>query len=312
MKKMRFIFLIFVSAVLCSVPVSCSKDYTGKEKTHPVFVKAGTAQNSGDYAEAARLYEEFLLVAPKSAETHMRLAALYGDNLDSPLKAIYHYEKVIELRPDDTANNENIRSFISASRRKLFEMLKKEYVDEEQETAVKLELAKNQELVRKYREHIAEIRRRWTVQVEKWRAYVKEVERRNSSRAAATPAGKNTAAKTPSRSAVKKDAVKKDKDTVKKDTVKKAPAKAEVKTSAAKTKTAPENKSVSNEKNAARLEVLGKHTVKKGETLHSISRKYYGSSRYYKLIAEANKGKLPANLGVRIGQVLVIPRKPAK
>ena len=48
MKKMRFLLPVLVSAILCSLLVSCSKDYTGKEKTHPVFVKAGSAQNSGD------------------------------------------------------------------------------------------------------------------------------------------------------------------------------------------------------------------------------------------------------------------------
>ena len=155
MKKIRFVFPVLVAAAVCCLLVSCSKDYTGKEKTHPVFVKAGSAQNSGDYAGAAKLYEEFLLVAPKSAETHMRLAAIYGDNLDVPVKAIYHYERVLELRPDDTVNNDNIRSFISVLKKKLYEQLKTQYHDVEKDNAVKAELEKTRKLLDEYRTHSA-------------------------------------------------------------------------------------------------------------------------------------------------------------
>lgn len=287
MKKMRFALLVLASAMLCSVLVSCNKDYTGKEKTHPVFIKAGTAQNSGDYAEAAKLYEEFLLVAPKSAETHMRLAALYGDNLDSPLKAIYHYEKVIELRPDDTANNDNIRSFISVAKKKLFEQLKSQYQDGEKENAMKEELAATRKKLAEYKEYSAKLRAAYVQLIEKCRKALKYYQAGNKQRAnAKTPAGKE----------------KKQPANVKKED-KKSTAKAVKTNSNAKTsvKTSTNNSGT-----------IGRHTVKKGETLHSISRKYYGTSRYYKLIAEANKGKLPANLGVKVGQILVIPQKPAK
>ena len=292
MKKMRFVFPVLVAAAVCCLLVSCSKDYTGKEKTHPVFVKAGSAQNSGDYAGAAKLYEEFLLVAPKSAETHMRLAAIYGDNLDVPVKAIYHYERVLELRPDDTVNNDNIRSFISVLKKKLYEQLKTQYHDVEKDNAVKAELEKTRKLLDEYRTHSAKLRELVIAREKKWLAYKKSVERRLG-KGVKAPAAKAAV-----------NSVKKDPAAVKGKTVeKKDPA-------AVKGKTVEKNKG--GKKIVSAAGILGRHTVKKGESLRSIARKYYGNAKYYKLIAEANKGKLPANLGVRVGQVLEIPRLPAK
>ena len=292
MKKMRFLLPVLVSAILCSLLVSCSKDYTGKEKTHPVFVKAGSAQNSGDYAGAAKLYEEFLLVAPKSAETHMRLAAIYGDNLDVPVKAIYHYERVLELRPDDTANNDNIRSFISVLNKKLYDQLKTQYNDVEKENAVKAELAKTKKLLDEYRAHSAKLREMIVTREKKWLAYKKSVERRLGKTVKSPAAEKKNVAKTVNNT--------------------KRPTAVENGTTVEKKEA---GKSVEKGKGGKKLSaggILGRHTVKKGETLRSIARKYYGNAKYYKLIAEANKGKLPANLGVRVGLVLNIPRLPAK
>lgn len=286
MKNLRTLLFCPALCVLCLILVSCSKDYTGKEKTHPVFVKASSAQNSGDYTTAAKLYEEFLLAAPKSAETHMRLATIYGDNLDAPVKAIYHYEKVIELRPDDTVNNDNIRSFVSVARKKLFDQLKVQYHDAQKENAMKTELEQTKKQLDAYKEYSAKLLNRYKACVERLRMYMRQGRQiqRNQGRKAVqkTPAAEKNPAGNSTASAGRK---------------------AEAKSTASAVKSASA---------AGNSKILGKHTVKKGESLHSISRKYYGSARYYKLIAQANKGKLPANLGVRIGQVLLIPRLPEK
>ena len=49
------------------------------------------------------------------------------------------------------------------------------------------------------------------------------------------------------------------------------------------------------------------HTVKKGETLQSISKKYYGSTSYYKRIYEANKSKIKNIHKIQPGWKLLIP-----
>jgi LysM repeat protein len=49
------------------------------------------------------------------------------------------------------------------------------------------------------------------------------------------------------------------------------------------------------------------YSVKTGDTLSSISRKFYGSSRHYNVILEANKNILPSAAKLKIGQTLKIP-----
>jgi len=49
------------------------------------------------------------------------------------------------------------------------------------------------------------------------------------------------------------------------------------------------------------------YTVQEGDTLQKISRKLYGSSKYYKLIIEANQNTLKGSTIVRIGNKIIIP-----
>ena len=162
----------------------------------------------------------------------------------------------------------------------------------EKDNAVKAELEKTRKLLDEYRTHSAKLRELVIAREKKWLAYKKSVERRLG-KGVKAPAAKAAV-----------NSVKKDPAAVKGKTVeKKDPA-------AVKGKTVEKNKG--GKKIVSAAGILGRHTVKKGESLRSIARKYYGNAKYYKLIAEANKGKLPANLSVRVGQVLEIPRLPAK
>ena len=49
------------------------------------------------------------------------------------------------------------------------------------------------------------------------------------------------------------------------------------------------------------------HIVKKGETYGKISKKYYGTTRYYNKIAQANKNRLKNSRFLSIGDELIIP-----
>ncbi len=55
MKKRKIMLL---SAAAAALLLSSCGDYVGKEKTHPLYVKAGTAKSAGEYQESARCYEE--------------------------------------------------------------------------------------------------------------------------------------------------------------------------------------------------------------------------------------------------------------
>jgi nucleoid-associated protein YgaU len=52
--------------------------------------------------------------------------------------------------------------------------------------------------------------------------------------------------------------------------------------------------------------------VKPGDTLMSIARKEYGESNasLWRLIRDANRGKVTGESGIKVGDTLVIPPKP--
>lgn len=55
---------------------------------------------------------------------------------------------------------------------------------------------------------------------------------------------------------------------------------------------------------------LEKYTVQKGDTLQKISKKFYGTTKKWNKIYEANKDTLKAPDKIRVGQVLNIPTSP--
>jgi LysM repeat protein len=54
---------------------------------------------AGDFRAAASLYEAALDGTAKSAEVHYKLALLYDDKLQSPLDALHHMDRYLELAP---------------------------------------------------------------------------------------------------------------------------------------------------------------------------------------------------------------------
>ena len=52
------------------------------------------------------------------------------------------------------------------------------------------------------------------------------------------------------------------------------------------------------------------YTVSKGDTLWSISKKFYGQGEKWQLILEANKDKIPDPNKLKAGMVISIPPKP--
>lgn len=149
----------FLSAILVFFSVclmtGCG-DYVGKEKSHPLFVKAGSCRVAGNYKEAAQYFEEFLYICPKSALAHYELASVYGDNLEDPFRAMYHYGKYIELSPESD-DKEDVKKFAESCRKRLFEQLSKEYESLETEKAYG-EAAKLKVALQKYIEYAGKLK----------------------------------------------------------------------------------------------------------------------------------------------------------
>jgi LysM repeat protein len=62
-------------------------------------VAADKKAAAGDFKAAIALYEESLDGTPQSAESHYKMALLYDDKLKSPLDALHHMERYLELAP---------------------------------------------------------------------------------------------------------------------------------------------------------------------------------------------------------------------
>ena len=138
--------LLFSSLAAAALVLSACNDYVGKEKSHPLYVKAAKEKSAGEYKEAARCYEEFLLICPKSSRTHHELGNLYSYNLNDPLRAVYHYRKWMEMNPDDKTNYEDVRLLAETAQKNLFKKLKEEYKDsaEAKQAAEELQKLKDQ------------------------------------------------------------------------------------------------------------------------------------------------------------------------
>ncbi len=311
---------------------SCG-DYIGKEKEHPFFVKAGACKASGNYKEAAEYYAEFLNVCPRSPITHYELASLYGDNLDDPFKAIYHYQRYLELARN-SPDAENVSKFIEISKRKAFDSLSKQFESAETAKAY-AEVAKVKKLLDQYVAYGAKLREQNTLlrkqnsemrtRIEKFsrdssefRKTVQNLKKQMEQPDPVEPGQTSGAAPLLPPGGQKSDPA----ENADSWENAKVAASSSSSTAAGDGKTKP----VSQAENAKTAIATGgvatvagavtvpsaqkTHKVVKGDTLYNLAKKYYGSSRYYRLIWDANKAQLGEKGLLRIGQELVLPPLP--
>jgi len=269
--------LLMISAA--ALLLAGCNDYVGKEKSHPLFIKAGKEKSAGSYKEAARCYEEFLLICPKSSLTHHELGNLYSDFLNEPLKGVYHYRKWMEMNPDDKTNFEDVRVLADTAQKNLFKQLQETYRDS-------AESRQPQEDVQKLRDQLAQLRNELKLSEEQNQ---KMKETLQGIKAEREKLNAQTNAQNRKKLAAAQNADKAGR-----------PGQAQAQNAAAKKndpKTAEQNKTAAPKT----------YQVQPGDTLSKISRKCYGSTKYYRLIAEANSSKIGPKLQIRVGQVLVIP-----
>jgi len=264
--------------------VSCS-DYTGKEKTHPVFMRAENAKMSGNYRDASKDFEEFLLICPKSGRTHYELASIYADYLEDPILAIYHYTRYSELAGSDSASMEDVRSFIEVSRRKAYEKLKVEFGRSDDSEGLKRELAQTQANLKKVITVYEEV----MAQNKEMREIIqKEIDRRTGGAASTTSAPTGTTSTTSTSPGTTSTAT-------------------GTGTAPTTSVTPPAPAPVTSGTEAG----TRTYTVKEGDTLAKISRLFYQDGTFYPVILNANKDLLGGNPDkLRVGMVLKIPQKP--
>ena len=274
MKYTKTIFLGFFLIFACMLTTGCG-DYVGKEKSHPLFVKAGASRAAGNYKESAQYYEDFLYICPKSPLAHFELASVYADNLDEPFRAMYHYEKFLELAPN-SPDAADIKKFSAACRKRIFDKLSKDYQSVDAAKAL-AEVERYRKKLDEYIEYSNKLR----AQNEKMKAMIRSgrVTREVSVRPLRT-----TETVTPEENPEVTD---------------NTAASVAVKPAAK-----PENPPAAA---AASTGAVREYTVVSGDSLSKISRKMYGTTKHWRKIQEANPGKVGAQGQVRVGVTLKIP-----
>jgi LysM repeat protein len=126
---MRILSFKVVTLIVCAcaalVLSSCGNP-GGNERNHPLFVKARNFRNQSKYLDAAKYYEEYLLINPKSAAAHNELAMLYDDQLDKPMEAVYHFRQYLNLAPE-SVETETVTKWLLAAEKKYYLKLQEKY-----------------------------------------------------------------------------------------------------------------------------------------------------------------------------------------
>jgi hypothetical protein len=94
---------------------------TQDEEKNPYFIAGKDRVSARDYSGAIEAFEKTLEVNPRSALAHYELGVLFEQRENDYPAAIYHYNKVLKLRPQGTYPAENARQRIPGCR---LEMIK--------------------------------------------------------------------------------------------------------------------------------------------------------------------------------------------
>ncbi len=71
-----------------------------RDERDPYLRKARELKNLQDYEGAIALYNKALERKPGLARAHLELGLIYDQQLNDDVRAIYHYERYLEMRPD--------------------------------------------------------------------------------------------------------------------------------------------------------------------------------------------------------------------
>lgn len=109
---------IMAAALAMSLLAGCTsqvQEQDALEFNYPAIRKARAKLREGDKQAALELLNRAIDEKPKLAQAHLEVAQLYDDYDHNYVRAIYHYERYLELRPQ-TEKKEMIEGFIRKAR----------------------------------------------------------------------------------------------------------------------------------------------------------------------------------------------------
>ncbi len=161
--EMRRVFLQYGTIVLFGCLSGCSPDVAildRREQSDILMQRALAKAQTGDTEGAIHVYQKILDLNPSMARAHLDIAILFDDNRNDPIRAIYHYQRYLELRPA-TEKRTMIESRMRLARHKLMSTLQKKRLEGSPEDIAELK-RQNAEL----RDRIAQLQ----VELEKAKA----------------------------------------------------------------------------------------------------------------------------------------------
>lgn len=102
----RFFFTLLaatVAAMVAGSEAGCSRGAASQdrwEESDPYVKRAEAREKIGDMDGAIELLKKALDRKPELAKAHLELGRLYDARKQDYIRAIYHYERCLELRPD--------------------------------------------------------------------------------------------------------------------------------------------------------------------------------------------------------------------
>src|SRR5947207_4406504 len=100
---------VTILLLLCLGWSGCSPSGTSslEEEKNPNYLAGRSRRAASDYTGAVEAFEKALESNPRSAAAHLELGLIYYQNITTNwARAIYHFEKYLELRPK--ANNADL------------------------------------------------------------------------------------------------------------------------------------------------------------------------------------------------------------
>lgn len=338
---MKSLIHTFVIVTLFLLLTGCGLK-NSDESSHPLFKRAVKAQKANEIKLAVRYFNRFLSLRPDSAKTHLILASIYDENLDKPLRAVHHYELFLEIAPNSLEAG-NVRKWLDAARKKYYYLCRLKYNDPEdvgvlqnslyanelELKKLKQELKKLKLLQKRLVQYAREMRKRENIknseltalqktlrqtlnELEETRIKLKEMltpKKEEKKEEKTVEPEKITAPEEENAEEIKEKPIeeKKKDENIIAEPKEKPEAKSETKIPEAKLPV-PEFLLKEIEEEKKEIDAAPRtYTVKRGDSLSSISRQFYGSSRYYKLIFAANRTILSTEKSLMPGQVLTIP-----
>ena len=325
---MKSLIHIFAIAILFSGLTGCGLK-NGDESSHPLFKRAVKAQKSNEIYQAVKYFNRYLALRPDSSKTHLMLASIYDENLDRPLRAVYHYERFLEFAPNSSEAGD-VRKWLDAARKKYYYKARLKYNDPEDVSALQNSLfTREQELkkIKLLQKQLIQYGRKIRANEKMLNAKLIRLQATHQQTLEEMEKIRNKLKETSDKKEDKEKKVepeetptieeKKEEEETVKPEEKSKPADSGLIIPKAQVIAPPftiekidkvENKV--EDKVEDKIDIKSRtYTVKKGDSLSSISRQLYGSAKYYKLIFNANRDVILSEKALQPGQVLKIPAR---